>query len=138
VAAFFAFRDVLPNVPRRAICVYVEPTDKTLIWNKPAVRSIGTYVRGHARHFRQQSNYTICARPTEKGWIYTSHETIVAGPTPHGRREGVVWKCTIPSSERPKILRMLEEYNINAYSLFGSEESLMDTMWMREYGLGKI
>jgi hypothetical protein len=47
-------------------------------------------------------------------------------------------KWTIPSTERTTILHLLEEYNINAYSLFGSEESLMDTMWMREYELGKI
>ena len=47
-------------------------------------------------------------------------------------------RFTLPSSERPKILRLLEDYNINAYSLFGSEESLLDTMWMREFELGKI
>jgi hypothetical protein len=139
VAAFFAFKDVLPLAPesRRAIYVYVEPSDKTTILNQPVVRSIGTYVRGHARHFRQQSNYTICARPTENGWIYTPHDALVS-PGPAERREGVMTKWTIPSTERTTILHLLEEYNINAYSLFGSEESLMDTMWMREYELGKI
>ena len=30
---------------------------------------------------------------------------------------------------------MLNDYNLNAFSLFGSEESLLETMWFREYVL---
>jgi hypothetical protein len=43
-----------------------------------------------------------------------------------------LYKYTIPASEREKVLRKLDKYNINAYSLFGSEESLMETLALRE------
>jgi len=32
---------------------------------------------------------------------------------------------------------MLSDYNLNAYSLFGSEESLLETMWIQEHVLRK-
>jgi hypothetical protein len=43
----------------------------------------------------------------------------------------------ILSSEREKVLRVLNDYNLNAFSLFGSQESLLETMWLREYTLKK-
>jgi len=38
----------------------------------------------------------------------------------------------MPASEQVYVLKQLEEYNLNAYSLFGSEESLMETLAIRE------
>jgi hypothetical protein len=32
-----------------------------------------------------------------------------------------------------KVLEILDDHNLNAFSLFGSEESLLETMWVREY-----
>jgi hypothetical protein len=50
--------------------------------------------------------------------------------------QDVLWKFNIPSTERLKVLRLLnDDYNINAFSLFGSEESLMETMALRELDL---
>jgi hypothetical protein len=46
-----------------------------------------------------------------------------------------LWKFDLPSSERTKVLGVLNDYNLNAFSLFGSEESLLETMWLREYEL---
>ena len=40
----------------------------------------------------------------------------------------MLWKIKIPSSERQKAIKELELYNVNAYSLFPSEESLMETV----------
>ena len=48
-----------------------------------------------------------------------------------------MWKFNIPSSERPKVLRFLEEFNLNAYSLYGSEDSLMQTLTTRELDLSE-
>jgi hypothetical protein len=48
-----------------------------------------------------------------------------------------LWKFDLPSSEREKILGVLNDYNLNAFSLFGSEESLLETMWLREHVLRK-
>ena len=52
-------------------------------------------------------------------------------------QQGTVWKFTIPSSEATEVFRELEEHNLNALSLFGSDESLMETLAMREFALSK-
>jgi hypothetical protein len=46
-------------------------------------------------------------------------------------------KFTIPAAERPKVLRLLDAYNLNAFSLFGSEESMMETLAIREFCLNE-
>lgn len=43
------------------------------------------------------------------------------------------WKFTIPVTERMRVLAVLDEHNLNAFSLFGSEESLMETLAAREF-----
>jgi hypothetical protein len=47
----------------------------------------------------------------------------------------VLWKIVIPPSERTKVLSLLDRFNVNAYSLFGSDESLMETLAVREVDL---
>jgi hypothetical protein len=47
-------------------------------------------------------------------------------------QQGICRKFTIPASERRKVLEQLDEFNVNAFSLFGSEESLMETLTVRE------
>jgi hypothetical protein len=51
--------------------------------------------------------------------------------------QDVLWKFNLPSTERIKILNVLNDYNLNAFSLFDSAESLMETMWLREMVLRK-
>jgi hypothetical protein len=43
-----------------------------------------------------------------------------------------VWKFDLPSTDRIPILKSLDQYNLNAFSLFDSEEALLETMWLRE------
>ena len=52
--------------------------------------------------------------------------------SPENPDQDVLWKFTIPACEKLKVLELLDEYNLNAYSLFGSEESLMETMALKE------
>jgi len=47
--------------------------------------------------------------------------------------QDLLWKFSIPTSEKFKVLRRLDLYNLNAFSLFSSEESLMQTMALREF-----
>ena len=49
------------------------------------------------------------------------------------KQQGFCWKYTIPATERTKVLRILDEHNLNAFSLFGSEESMMETLATREF-----
>ena len=40
-------------------------------------------------------------------------------------------------SERTKVLRMLDDHNINAYSLFDSAEALLETLALRRLLFGR-
>jgi hypothetical protein len=44
-------------------------------------------------------------------------------------------KFLIPATERPKVLKSLQKYNLTAFSLFGSEESLMEALAIQEFDL---
>lgn len=140
IAAFFAFRkEGAPN-GRVAIYVYRE-TDagsKAGMLGAPGIEVRGPYVRTHRRHFLQQCQYTVCMQ--YKGlapageWHYASHEAVFA-VQPTGLQlagQDQLWKFTLPRSERERVLTYLDEHNLNAYSLFGSEEALMEMMARRE------
>jgi len=131
VAAFFAFREPR-NTETRSIFVYCErPVGiKGGAVGEPAMRPIGKYVRTHARHFRQQSDYTICAAFDEKfvGWRFHPHDQVFWN---RGKQD-FVWKFDLPSTQRIAILKSLDQYNLNAFSLFDTQETLLETMWLRE------
>jgi len=131
VAAFFAFRDSPPEGPeKRSIYAYCETQTgiRGGAVGEPMIRAIGPYVRSHRRHFRQQSNYTICGR-FDSTWLFHNHEKVFSSPRPEQDR---LWKFDLPSLERSSVLQSLDEYNLNAFSLFDTDESLMETMWLRE------
>lgn len=135
VAAFFAYRDEPITKPRkRSIYLYRDTQEGMKVEgsDKPIVRHVGPYVQSHPRHFRQQSDYTISYRWNESsGWVFCPHNQAI------GIRPGqdIVQKFNLPSSERDDILQLLDQYNLNAFSLYDSEETLLETMWFREYVL---
>jgi len=100
------------------------------------MRAVGKYVRTHARHFRQQSDYTICAAFDENfgGWRFHPHDKVFWNRS----KQDYVWKFDLPSTERIEILKSLDQYNLNAFSLFDSQETLLETMWLREKALESI
>ena len=95
----------------------------------PKITGLGPYVRSHRRHFQQQSQYTVCTINRSSNLSYARHDEAFAG---NNEEQDELWKFNIPQSERRKVLKRLEQYNINAFSLFGSEESLMETISLRE------
>jgi hypothetical protein len=62
-------------------------------------------------------------------WCFAKHEDVFACGNPH---QDVLWRFNIPWTERPKVLKLLDSYNLNAFSLFDSEESMMETLALRE------
>jgi hypothetical protein len=89
----------------------------------------GHYVRTDSRHFIQQNRYTVCIIKEVDEWEYITPEDAFDRDDP---KQDLLWKFNIPKSESLKVLKQLDTYNINALSLFGSEESLMETMKLRE------
>jgi hypothetical protein len=131
VAAYFAFRDVCSTAASASIYVYCEYTKghKLRSSNAPALTGLGPNVRTHRRHFQQQCEYTICTIHLDGKHSYARHQDAFEG---NKEDQDELWKFNIPSSERRKVLKQLEKYNINAFSLFGSEESLMETLSFRK------
>jgi len=131
VAAYFAFRNVSSKAVSVSIYVYCEYTRGVKHGSsaKARISGFGPNVRGHRRHFQQQSAYTICTVYRGSDLSYARHDDAFAGTTDD---QDELWQFNIPASERQKVLERLQQYNINAFSLFGSEESLMETLSLRD------
>lgn len=124
IAAFFAFRKVCPQVEYVSIFCG--------LWNlqcgdNPYIYTLGSTIATSLTHYLQQSEYSICIRKEDGEIYFAKHEDVE-----ENEDEGVLIKYDIPVSERQKVLRKLDSMNITAYSLFGSEPSLMETLALRE------
>lgn len=136
IAAFFAFRSgVKPRDGKVSIFAFSEMPERDYVGGNsiPLVRRIGPHVRAHRRHFLQQSDYTMCAIFEDGPWRFANHETVFSLDN---KKQDILWKFNIPWAERTKVLTQLDAYNLNAYSLFESEESLMETLAFRTLEAG--
>jgi hypothetical protein len=133
VAAYFAFRADVDPEQNVAIYAYTDRTSpiKTSSSEHAQIHRLGPYVAAHKRHFSQQSEYTVCVRYHPLGWSFVSHDSVF-GSNPEGNSQDVLKKFVLSAGERRKILEELHDYNLNAYSLFGSDEALMESLSNRE------
>lgn len=129
VAAFFAFRSK-SDAPV-AIYAYLETTGsgKTSRGGAATIHTEGPYVTTHARHVLQQCQYTVCTRFVDDKLLVANHEEVFAR---NEQRQDLLWKFVLPSTERLNVLRRLDLYNLNAFSLFQTEDALLETMALRE------
>ena len=87
----------------------------------------------------QQCEYTLCLVYENGEWWTAPHESAVkigdslSFPNHEYPDNLVICKFDIPAIERKKVLKMLDEQNVNAFSLFGSEKSLMETLSLRHF-----
>jgi FRG domain len=134
VAAYFAMGSAAAQTDRVAIYAFVEHAGygKGTSSASPAIHSIGSYIRAHRRHFLQQSEYTYCVVRQGEEWHYASHDSAIE--LGHGEPQDLLWSFTLPVSERSAALKHLDKFNLNAFSLLGSEESLMETVAFRVLG----
>jgi hypothetical protein len=130
VAAYFAFREHQAQPERVSIYAYCEYTQghKGGSASNPGIKGFGVSARTHPRHFQQQSQYTICT-VFDGDMRFARHDDVFGANNPD---QDELTKFTLPGSERPTALQRLEYANVNAYSLFGSEESLLETIAMRQ------
>jgi hypothetical protein len=119
VAAYFAFCGA--KADNVAIYIYLESPHGTKVGGDgvPAIRRLGPYVGTHKRHFRQQSTYTLRASFEKDdfdgsySWRFVNHEMVFESTPP--TRQDLLWKIIIPVSERRKVLRLLDEFNLNTF-----------------------
>lgn len=134
VAAYFAFSGVQKMEDRVAIYALTSAarTIQTPAAPSAFVKSLGFRVRTHKRHFLQQCEYTICMQiDVPNRWVYGDHEQVLnsnSQPDLHLR------KYILPGAERSTALRYLDMFNLNAYTLFGSEDSLVESISRRVLG----
>ena len=132
IAAYFAFSGASEAGERVAIFAFREHAGKgkVLAKEKPHIEILGSNIRSHRRHFLQQSEYSICLVYAEDTWFFSNHELVCGDEQ---SEQDILWKFTLPVSERLKVLKMLDDFNLNSFSLFATEEALMETMALRAW-----
>jgi len=128
VAVYFAMRHCRPN-SAAAVYVFVERPHSTKIWSsdRPLIFPFNVTATTHRRHFLQQSTYTMCAR-YDAYWWFSPHDSVFN----QDREQDVLYRFVFPPSLRLDVLRNLDQHNLNAFSLFGTDESLMETIAQRK------
>ena len=140
IAAYFAFGSER-TPPQGEVSVYcfldAPENSKRTSRREPVIRRLGVSLQCHPRHFLQQADYTVCLCDALNR--FGNHEEVVSEPPNPplyaGRklpREYRLWKFILPRTEGAKVLRALADFNLNAFSLFQSEETLMETMAISE------
>jgi hypothetical protein len=133
IAAFFAFDGMDQGADQVAIYAMLRDSRFRRIYGSPQVDLLGNNIRSHRRHMLQQSRYTICTKCSLQGSGFQifSHDDALEREGQLGTA-GEAVRILIPACERNAALKALDLMNINAYSLYGSEDSLMKTVARRE------
>ena len=129
IAAFFAFRAIEAN--EVAIYCYQEMQGggKTSSSAEPQIFKFGPYVTGHPRHHTQQSEYTCCMHFDDGHWYFVPHENVFSQES---TTQDVLRKYVLPAELRDEVLKRLDAHNLNAFSLFGTNEALLEAIALRE------
>ena len=130
VAAYFAFARARHD-GNVAIFAYRERLNSFKISGSdmPQIVSFGPIVKTHKRHFRQQSRYTACIRWENDRWFFEPHDSVFR--VKDTLKQDLLWKITLPASERMKVISFLDKFNLNEFTLFDSEEALLEMLAMR-------
>lgn len=137
VAAFFAMNIINKDkdgkdVDYVSIYVYCKSiTGRKSGWVEDfTIHNAGPNVAAHKRHFMQQSQYTTCTVTKDGEISYAPHEEVFSK---NEKGQDLLWKFNIPTTERIMVLRKIQTMNINSFSLFGSEDSLVDSIATEEF-----
>ena len=126
VASFFAYQQK-SSEKQVAIFIYQESKNgcKGGWVGEPTIINCGPTIRTHERHYIQQAEYTYCKKKEGDNWYYANHED---GFSCSDEDQDILKKYILPANERRKAMADLDAMNINAFSLFGSEEGLAEML----------
>lgn len=135
IAAFFAFNESKNDV---AIFMYMEylGQGKASASHKPKICTMGPNVTTHRRHHLQQCEYTFCIEKANGELYFASHEEAFKSGFPN-QEQDLLEKYILPASQKSHFLTQLNLMNINAYSLFETEEGLMNKLANSEFIIGE-
>ncbi|UUE96204.1 FRG domain-containing protein [Comamonas thiooxydans] len=129
IAAFFAFQKVDPSTENVAIYSFI-PLERSMsspVNSDLRIQSLGHRVRTHKRHVLQQAEYTICINKRAHQWEYASYEEFFE------TCERPPYKFIIPSQLRRDFLKNLDLFNLNEYTIYGSDDGLVQSTAMRVF-----
>lgn len=132
IALFFAFNPInehqVNDDERIAVFSYVDSLDsgKIGVVGAAEINQIGKYIYTHKRHFLQQARYTYAFKHNNSHWTYCRHEEALEKSS--SETQQLLRKWTLPAKLKTQVMRKLESMNINSYTIYGSEEALMETL----------
>lgn len=131
IAAFFAVNDL--NKSDGAIFSYIETPQGSKEWssNEPKILCMGPNIRTHRRHHLQQCQYSFCVKEIcENVFQFANHEDVFKL---NKKNQDLLKKFIIPFEQKNSFLKHLNRMNINSYSLFETEEGLLDKLANEEF-----
>lgn len=130
VAAYFALSEK-NDAEFASVYFYVEMPNggKSGVSGMPEINTLGPYTKSHKRHFLQQAQYTIATRWEDGVFDLVSHNDVFDLEI---ESQDLLVRIDIPRKDRIEALVELDNYNINDYSLFHSEESLIKSIAFKE------
>ncbi len=131
VAFYFAFSKARKDQDA-ALFVFIKSPEgvRSGSLQDPQICEVSRLSTTHVRHISQQSRYTICVRNVEGDeWAYCSHELVMQ---PQNSSQNSLQKIILPCSLRLEMLDKLDHMNINGYTLFNTEDGLMESLAFRE------
>lgn len=138
IAAYFAFEQQY-QANYCSVYVFIESPDgiKCYTGGNTLIKTHGHYITTHVRHFTQKAWYTTATRwdSLQKKHTFCPHDMMPEDDSIV--MQDILYKIMIPRQERLAVLKQLEDYNINRYSLFQSEDALVDTLKRRIFEFGK-
>lgn len=138
IAAYFAYYEKHQD-ERVAVYAYIERPcgSKGGTGGDPQIKLMGPYVSTHSRHFAQKAWYTISTKYDYDAnrHSFCSHSSSFEHTWDN---QDILIKITMPNSDRIKALEELNDYNINHYTLFQTEDALVKALAIKEFELKHI
>lgn len=133
---FLHFGIIIKNSKSVAIYCYIENSSNVYSYNAniPTISLQGPYITTDKRHFAQKSWYTISTKYNakyKKTYFCPHKEVFDLGK----RSQDIIIKIVIPIKERKKALLDLSDFNINPFTLYQSEDSLVKAMELKVFDL---
>lgn len=134
VAAYFAY--IERTNKERAVYAYVEQTEGGRGRSDGCARIElqGPHVSTDVRHFAQKAWYTLAVIWDDKRKVFDfcKHDEIFRESD---GTQDVIVKVVLPDADRALALRDLDNFNVNHYTLFQSEDSLVKALESRCFDL---
>ena len=144
IAAYFALCDqTIENSEKQnpAIYAYIDKVgpSKGFVGGNPIIKIHGPFVSTHKRHFIQKAWYTVALNwsQIQDQFIFCSHHDIFDNPNRDSSQD-ILIKITIPIAERKLALKDLDDYNINHFTLFQTEDSLIKALGIKDFDIEDI